>query len=235
MKKFISENWYKLMIGSSLLMASFIKTRNFILLTSFLLTVSSYAQTSITLTKGGKKKIFNKEHELTYSINQKYSNGDSITSLYTGYIIWAKKDTLKLRLTWIEQAMFLKDELVWESSKTYYLNNTYYQKNAKTEREVSFNINDVYKIEKGRGNVNFACFSIGVLSAITAVIVSPLISINYKDGSFDTDKYAKITGISIPASGVFWAISLNTNQRKFKTKGGKKVWTLESGQLLQED
>jgi hypothetical protein len=217
MKKFVSENWYKLMIGSSLLMASFMKTRNLILLISFLLTVSGYAQTSITLTKGGKKKIFDKEYELTYSLNHKNSNGDSIVSFYTGNIINAKKDTIKLRLTHVEQEMFLKDELVWESNKTYY--------QEKTKSNVSFDINDVYKIEKGRNSVNLAFGTLAVLSAITAVIVSPLISIDFKEGGFDADKYAKITGISIPASLVFTTLSFQ--QRKFKTKGVKKVWTLE--------
>ena len=73
---------------------------------------------------------------------------------------------------------------------------------------------------------------ITTLGALTALVVAPLVSLNYSEGAFNSDRYFRWAGISLGATGVGVAMTLGTKKRGFQLQrpgmeAGRKVWVFQ--------
>jgi hypothetical protein len=71
-----------------------------------------------------------------------------------------------------------------------------------------------------------------VAGAAGALLVAPLASINYGEGSFNSDQYFRIAGYSLATAGVGFVVKLGTRKRDFAIlqpgeSPDKKRWTLK--------
>jgi hypothetical protein len=74
-------------------------------------------------------------------------------------------------------------------------------------------------------------FTAGVFSTL---FVAPLVSLNYTGDGFNGQRYERVAGYSLAATGLGTAILLSTAQRKFRLKAGaasgkkEKIWSLQA-------
>ena len=70
-------------------------------------------------------------------------------------------------------------------------------------------------------NVGIGIIVTGVFSAL---VVSPLASINYKTGGFNEKRYYKMAGFSLASLGVSIPIMVATRQKSFSISGYEAKW-----------
>lgn len=114
--------------------------------------------------------------------------------------------------------------------------NTIYQTNSGVKKfdgvaldnvRVDLNINKIEEIENFKGWF-MAPALVGWLSLVSAVVVSPLVSI--KAHSFDTDRFLKVGGISLGAAALSMTVAYGFGRHSFYVNNGKRhhrrLWTI---------
>jgi hypothetical protein len=196
-------------------------TNNYRLLFVVLLFSSSLlsAQTSLTLISKNKKYKIKFDEEC--NINTIPFSNDTVKNYYQihiGYIINFKDSILTI--------------------KDYGLN-TVQQKTDGTQQldrvgldNVTYNINirQIEEIENFR-KWFMAPTAIGWLSLISSVVVSPLVSTNFKTGTFNTDKFLKISGVSLGTSAISFSIAYGFGRHSSFINNGRKdhkrLWIIQ--------
>jgi hypothetical protein len=177
------------------------------------------AQTSLTLTSKNKRYKIKSGEECNITTIP-FSN-DTVKNYYQihiGYIINFKDSVLTI--------------------KDYGLN-TVQQKADGTKQldrvgldDVTYNINirQIEEIENFR-KWFMAPAAIGWLSLISAVVVSPLVSTNFKTGTFDADKFLKISGTSLGTTAISFSIAYGFGRHSSFINNGRKnhkrLWTIQ--------
>ena len=73
---------------------------------------------------------------------------------------------------------------------------------------------------------------VGFAGLVSGLIVSPLVSINYKNGSFDENKFYRISGYSLATSAVFLTASYKFGDKKYFIhpfeKHKKRLWKVRT-------
>ena len=188
-----------------------------ILQTILLFALSSSAQTSLTLIKGEKKKVFTKESDLTFFTSEINNKGDSIVSEYTGNIVSLTSDTINLRPIGISQTIFFKDKRVLNTTKKYRMDSI---------TTINFCINNIDKIRRERFRINNIFSSIAGIASLSALIASPLIAYDYKDNKLDMHNYGRYTGISLITTIVAIIMAQSFDHWDYMIKGYNDVWTI---------
>jgi hypothetical protein len=70
------------------------------------------------------------------------------------------------------------------------------------------------------------------LGAFSALVVAPLVSIDYGNGDFNGDRYMRVAGYSLAATGVGVAVAIGTSKRHYTIArpgetASKKRWTIK--------
>lgn len=177
------------------------------------------AQTSLILISKNKKYKIKSGEEC--NINTIPYSNDSVKNYYQihiGYI------------------MNFKDSIL--TTKDYGLN-TVQQKTDGTRQldrvgldNVTYNINirQIEEIENFR-KWFMAPAAIGWLSLLSAVVVSPLVSTNFKTRTFNTDKFLKIGGVSLGTTAISLSIAYGFGRHSHFINNGRKkhkrLWTIQ--------
>ena len=73
--------------------------------------------------------------------------------------------------------------------------------------------------------------SLTIIGSISALLVAPLVSIDYKNGDFDKDRYFLWAGSSLAATGLGVGILIGSGKKKYQIKApgqttSSKQWTI---------
>ena len=85
---------------------------------------------------------------------------------------------------------------------------------------------------KGAEDWNNLGVVVTTLSALSALVIAPLASINYSKGEFNSDQYFRWAGYSLGLTGVGVALLIGSKKRHFDLQrpgqaAGKKLWVIE--------
>lgn len=177
---------------------------------------TTFSQDQIKLVRGKQTVTIDKNKETYLYQTIKKTNGDSVFVLYDGKFEKRNLDSIILKPIEVSQFIHFKDKRVWETHVYYHLDSI---------SRISLHINDIDKILINRHFGNALTYT-GLLAGLSAVIVAPLVSANFKQGTFDKNKYATIAGTSIAVFVPCLIIGLNISYRHYYIKGGKKNWTI---------
>jgi hypothetical protein len=118
----------------------------------------------------------------------------------------------------------------------YLCDSSFYSKKWQNEYKYTTNIDfsDILKIEyQSYSAHNWEAFGVGsiLIGGLTTLIISPLISINYKNGSFNSDRYFKSAalGLGLVSFGIPITILAKKKTYYFKNHGPKKkkIWRIK--------
>ena len=171
---------------------------------------------TITLNRGNRTKIITKKHITYFYQIPKIIGKDSIRLYYGGNLVKVTADSIFLKPIYSGLHTYHPDKREL-NAKNYFLNDTI--------TIVALKISDLDQItvhSKSAENLT----NTGFLAAFTLLVVAPLVSINYKNGTFDTNRYAKVGGISTAIMIPCFVVGLNFDFRTFNIKSGKKKWTI---------
>jgi hypothetical protein len=146
-----------------------------------------------------------------------YVNSD--LSIYS-YHIGQRNENIKHHASG-ELLAIIKDTLVLNSTTMYSYNKKY------SDSIIKISIPEINKIYNIRSKVQGVTICTTLLSVVTALIISPLISIQ-KNG-FNKERFAIVSGTSIGIMALSITIGATFGQKVFliqPTKKNKKVWTI---------
>lgn len=176
------------------------------------------AQTNLNLIRGTKNVSINKErHITTYEIKTS-GKGDSILTSKEGQLIGIVGDSVRIKPFMVAQNIFLKDKTNWLVTKKY---------EKDTSSTIAVNINDIKGILITRGKFQNFNIRFGFAALVAALVVSPLVSIDYNNQTFNKNRYTVITGISLATFTTCMTLSLTVGSKKYKINGKKNSWTIK--------
>jgi hypothetical protein len=178
---------------------------------------ATYSQTSIKLEKGEKLIELDQNAELIFLEKEIKPNGDSIINTYDGQLSNITQDSITITPSGKHVNTFFTDKRSLQND-LYFINDT--------TSKITFGMNHLYQINTFNSSINETTTYISIISAVTALIVSPLVSFNFKKKTFDTNKYSYITGISLATFTVSLTINFAFSYKKFSLQGDKKVWRI---------
>jgi len=141
---------------------------------------------------------------------------------YRGQALKIENDSLILRPNKLNQDILYKSG-GYKTTSQWLKNNV---------PHISISLKDIEKISICHKTTEAISGLVWGLSVVSAVAVAPLVSIKYKNGGFNKDRYATVAGISIATFATALTIQLTLSHKTYytKTKGNKKVWSLKYGQ-----
>ncbi len=113
-------------------------------------------------------------------------------------------------------------------------NYTFKQWNSSPAKPININISDILKIEYQSKSAQywstFGNTSI-IIGSLTTLIISPLISIDYKNGGFNSDRYLKTSAIGLGLISIGIPISIISGEKTYHFKNREKkkktkIWKL---------
>lgn len=190
-------------------------------------------QTYIINLRDSTKKIKiknNMSYELTYS-ETKMDSISSETHTLSGYIETINDTSIDFELFSESVNLKLKNGF---SSRT----EKYYPDFSDSVKKNIRNINTKYLTQidyssPSRNSINAIGVMTTLISVMTTFIVAPLISINYKNGDFNKDKYFKVGGIGLIGLSVGIPLNIIGRSKTYNLTAkniskGKDYWYLES-------
>ncbi len=163
------------------------------------------------------------------------NDSNSTISTYLRGTIFEKisEDESKIRIDYYFEEIEIENE---DGSKSYKETNFSGDEWSSNICEVNTNtINFINYIDKKRNVSNSVGGIITFASALSALIIAPLISSNFKNGSFDKDKYYKIVEYSLAGLTVGIPLIIIGQEKKYfittkEGKAGADLWYLEISQ-----
>ena len=190
------------------------------LITFILIFISALclSQTDIHLTRGEKKSTIVIGKTIELATSHIGTDKDSTMTGFEGDLIGVFGDSIKIKPFRIIENTYTVDKknLIIEKQ---FVNDT--------STTISLHINEIRKIRKIHTGFQDAAIRVSAVSLITALVVSPLVSINYNKGTFNKNRYALITGISLATFTTSLTLSLKFGYREYKTKDSKRNWSFE--------
>lgn len=174
--------------------------------------INSFSQVAqFGLKKAGKSKILDATANIEFIIDISGDSLDDGSISYIGEVESLSKDKLKLypesyrkegygdvySFSYSKQFYDIQGDLVEIDPMT--ISSIYYQGNA-------------------ANTVNVISATLTALGYTTALLVAPLVSINYKTGDFNSDRYYKVAGAGLIAVGVSLPLAILTSGRTFELK-----------------
>lgn len=192
--------------------------KNIFLLTLFLLTFN-YSQGQFTLTNGKKTKIIDNRHKISFNGKEISLQGDTIDYYYSGLFISKLNDSIIIRPKVSKLVINYSDKRNIDITTDYWIDST-----TKTRIAIS----TIKNIKTSDKTIDAVCATIWTLGIITSTIISPLISINFKNGTFNKSKYATVTGLSIASIAVSVSFDLTFSKRKFRFNKQNNPWQIKT-------
>jgi hypothetical protein len=187
-------------------------------LTIFLTALTLHGQTLLTLTSKDKKyKIKAGDECYIKTVPSTNDTAKNYYNIHIGYIVRVKDSILELNSVGI---------------------NTIYQTNNGIKRlyavglnnvPVNLNIKQIEEIENYR-NWFMAPALVGWIALISTVVISPLVSTNFKTPSFDSNKFYKVGGISLGTTVASMTIAYGFGRHSLYINNGqqnhKRLWKI---------
>ena len=192
--------------------------QNILIISFLILGKLSISQNDIelTLTRGWRYKSFsNRDNYMCFS--KRNEQNDSVYYMYQGEILDITKDSIVMIPWEISQTVYYKDKRSLSTIKTY---------NDDKISRVAIYINDISEIISESSTRSNIFMGGAVVAATSALVVAPLASINYKDGTFDTRNYAVISGASWLSFFPCLGLALGLDEKIYHIKSGKRDWTI---------
>lgn len=164
------------------------------------------------------KKIERFENISIYSKNRGLKN-DSIDFNAIGDFICVNNDSIVLSAYSVSKHNFYRKYTEEEHFKTWFYKENQY---------VKFATKDIYKLYYTRQKIQNFTISTTLLSIVTALVVSPLVSIQKK--GFNTQRLYQISGTSIGVMALSITLGASFNQKKFVISPQKekdKYWKMK--------
>lgn len=99
-----------------------------------------------------------------------------------------------------------------------------------SREKINLRLNEIEKIENYRSWF-YTPSTIGWLSLVSGIVVSPLISIDYKNGSFNSQRFLKTSAISLgiaaPSLLIAYKFGKHTSYINHGEKKNKKLWKIK--------
>lgn len=188
-------------------------------LTIFLTVTISQGQTSLSLiSKNNKYKIKVGDDCYIKTIPTSNDTANNYYNIHIGYITSFKDSILTLTTRGLNTVYYTKDgvkklDRVGLDSAT-----------------VNLNIKEIEEIENFRRWFT-APATIGWLSLVSAIVVSPLVSTNFKAKTFDTDKFVKVSGVSLGTAAISLTIAYGFGRHSSFINNGQKrhrrLWVIQ--------
>jgi hypothetical protein len=205
------------------------------ILTLFLLAISSIptiAQRTIKtekykplgpqllLVKGSKEinltKLCSYGYDLGFYNTLTLPNGDIINEHFRAVPLGVNNDSIKIKASSYSYAGFLYSGQNWTGRNF---------KNS--DSIVVLQISSLDQVKAPKVGVEVICGALLSFAAVSAVIVSPLVSINYKQRDFNWNRFAIMEAFSVGIFAASVAIQIKYSEKKYKLKGSKNAWTLK--------
>lgn len=190
--------------------------------TLFLLTCANFhgqtVRNSFTLVCGKKSVKVNSRDVLTLHLNDILNDGNIINRKATGPMNYI--DTINIALDTVSY----KDKFVGKPFK----NRKYWALENNVFKTVSFNVSDINVVSTHREGFLVAMRVTLVSSLVTALIVSPLASL--ENGKVNFEKVKIISGVSIATCGLSLLLSKTfgaKNHRLIPAGNKNKIWTIQ--------
>jgi len=187
--------------------------KTFIFTLLFIYAVSAYSQISeFTIKKPGKSKILSTDAYFQLEID---ITGDSLNYgwiNYVGEIEELSEENLRLSASSI--STYWSDE----DYNSYDLNQDF---SNSEENMIDIDPKSISSIYYQSNTANVISTASGVIAALgytAAMVVAPLISINYRTGDFNQDRYYTVAGAGLIALSVTLPIAILTSGKSFEFK-----------------
>ncbi len=182
----------------------------FALLIGFAL--NSYSQvTEFALKSFDKYKVIPADDYISFYIDIAGDSLESGTLEYSGVIEDLTEDGLILSPTQINKS--------GDGNGHYFsYSQSFYEESGEMISIDPRTITSMHYQSTGSGTVSAISALIAAAGYTTAMVIAPLISINYKTGAFNEDRYYKVAGISLITIGVTLPLAILTSGKTFEFK-----------------
>jgi hypothetical protein len=182
----------------------------FTLLLTF--TMSAFSQvTEFSIHKSGKTKTLSVSDGLYFDIDITGDSLDYGSINISGEIESLTEDAITLQLMTYEKRGGI-------GGNTFDIRKYYYDNPGDPVQIDPKTITSIYYHSSGASAVSSVSAGLSAAGYLTALIIAPLISINYKTGDFNSDRYYKVAGAGLITVGVTLPLALIFSGRTFELK-----------------
>ena len=179
-----------------------------------------FSQQDIVLVRGKKTVELDWKHKMLIYYRSTVTNDDSIVNWVDGKAMKVKFDSVAIDPIISNREVFQRKNKKW----TEILQKSY---GSERKTNIVLHVNDIEKIQVQSKTLSPLFGVVSLLSFASALVVSPLVSLDYKNGTFDARKYGTITGLSLASTTVFLTVCLSTQKRKFAIGKKKGSWSIQ--------
>jgi len=206
------------------------KTIFLILIVIFFSDFFAQAQTSLNLTSKSKKyRIKANEDCSFYTVPFSNDTIKNYYNIYFGRILSYNDSALTIKATGLNTISSTKAGIPVVDKIGYWPTDNVI---------VNLNIKNLEEIENFR-NWFYVPAAVGCLSLISTVIVSPLVSMNFKSSSFNTEKFYKVGGVSLGTSVISMTLAYKFGHHLSFINNGQKhheeLWKLNTMTLYEKE